>query len=294
MSLVSFVGLLNGKSNMRVIFSDECGMSGKDPLTVVTAILLNLDNQYEPLLKGIDEALITAFHDVGKATECEIKGDRLIDDLCSGREKAKYAEQLVPALLSLPFKHQFPIFYGAVDNKQFKANEEHYKALRESFRKILRKSPRISVSFGDCLRRVNTYVATAYPGEKYLWIHDQGGPIFSASHFEVEFYRVQEIIRTHLAGNGQQGISYGGGRAGFTLPTPSIPIVDTVYFGDSANSRLLQLADLCCTTVTAHLLSTYGYINSAEKKACLASFYPLIKPQVINDGTSPIFYQVRR
>jgi hypothetical protein len=38
--------------------------------------------------------------------------------------------------------------------------------------------------------------------------------------------------------------------------SPSLPnfhIIDTIYFGNSQESRALQLADVCCSTITRHL-----------------------------------------
>jgi hypothetical protein len=66
-----------------------------------------------------------------------------------------------------------------------------------------------------------------------------------------------------------------------------------VYFGDSANSRLLQIADLCCSVITAHLLVTYGYVSNSKDKRMLAPFYPLIQGQIVGHGVPPKFSKMR-
>jgi len=88
-------------------------------------------------------------------------------------------------------------------------------------------------------------------------------------------------------------ISYGIGKAEFSIPTPNIRIIDTIYFGDSANSRLLQFADLCCSVIGAHLLVTHGYLKPDDKAVVLAPFYPLIQDSIANDGVPPAFSKAR-
>jgi hypothetical protein len=282
---------------VRVVFSDESGIGSEDQLvTVIAAIMLNLDKQCDPLIADIEEILADVFRDPGKATDYEIHGDRLARDLKSGREKGKYSKELLHRLLLLPAKHQFPIFYGATERAGYKKQEEYLKGLRRSLSKALRHAVNIDPTFGDCLRHTNAYVTTS--GEKILWIHDQAGRLTTAKHFELAAYRLQEIIQTHaskaLVDVRPKPLSFGVGRAGPSLRTFGLHIADAIYFGDSANSRLLQLADLCCSVITAHILATYEYVDKGHKKTVLSSFYRLIQSQVVNDGTPPALSKWRR
>jgi hypothetical protein len=97
MSLLSLIGVFEGRPVVRVVFSDEAGVGSKkdEPITVIAGLLLNLDTQCEPLVSDIEDILTDVFKDAGRATEYEIKGGRLSDDLKSGREKGKYAKELV-------------------------------------------------------------------------------------------------------------------------------------------------------------------------------------------------------
>jgi hypothetical protein len=282
---------------VRVVFSDESGVGSEDQLiTVIAAIMVNLDKQWDLLIADIEEILADVFKDAGKATEYEIHGDRLAKDLKSGREKGKYSEELLHRLLLLPAKHQFPIFYGATERAGYEKQEEYLKGLRRSLSKPLRHGVTIDPTFGDCLRRANDYVNTS--SEKILWIHDHAGRLTTAKHFELLAYRLQEIIQAHapksLVGGSPKPLTFGVGRAGPSLRTPGLHVVDAIYFGDSANSRLLQLADLCCSVITAHLLATYEYAAKGHKKTVLSSFYRLIQNQVVSDGTPPALSKWRR
>jgi len=52
-------------------------------------------------------------------------------------------------------------------------------------------------------------------------------------------------------------------------------VIDTIYFGDLHESLALQLADVCCSTITRHLLG--------EPEA--EPFYNIIRQQVITDNS---------
>ncbi|MGO9265030.1 MAG: hypothetical protein ACLQBA_09115 [Candidatus Binataceae bacterium] len=58
-----------------------------------------------------------------------------------------------------------------------------------------------------------------------------------------------------------------------------LKIVDAIYEGNSARSRALQLADVCCSTIRLHLLKT----------AIAEPFYKLIRIQIFNGDEQPYF-----
>jgi Protein of unknown function (DUF3800) len=72
-------------------------------------------------------------------------------------------------------------------------------------------------------------------------------------------------------------------RSGLADPVPNMPdfdhhplhVVDTIYFGDSHESLALQLADVCCATISQHLSGN----PDAEP------FYSLIRSQIVTDDT---------
>ena len=70
-------------------------------------------------------------------------------------------------------------------------------------------------------------------------------------------------------------------------------VVDTIYFGDSKNSRLLQFVDLCCSVIRSHLLVAHEYIEKDDNRGVLARFYSFIQDAVQNDGVPPMFSKAR-
>jgi hypothetical protein len=56
-------------------------------------------------------------------------------------------------------------------------------------------------------------------------------------------------------------------------------IADTIYFGDPYESLALQLADVCCSTITRFLLAKfYGRHPEAD------AYYDILRPHVLNHG----------
>jgi Protein of unknown function (DUF3800) len=196
--------------------------------------------------------------------------------------------------LSLATSHQFPIFYGAFERAGYKKIEDHLKHLRQPLQRIWRTGVRPDPAFAECLDRVNRYVSTLVPDEKILWIHDHAGAMTVPKHVELAWRRMAEIRFLYQEeARKKRQFTYGSGKAGISIQTPNIRIVDSVYFGDSVSSRLLQFADLCCSAIGAHLLVTHEYIQTDDKRAVLAPFYPLIQGAVVTDGIPPVFSKAR-
>lgn len=294
MSLASLVGVLDGKPIVRAVFSDESTTKNDQPITVVAGILLNLDTQCDPLINDIEAALAAAYGNEGRSTFHEMKGSKLARDLRTGREEGQHAAAVLDRVLPLVHSHQFTIFYGALDHQGYVRSKEYYEGLRQPLGVIWGAGMRPDLAFAECLIRVNRYVSTFVPPEKVLWIHDNAGPMTIAKYAELQFYRSIEVIHTYLnfEANKRQ-ITYGIGKAGLTLPTPNIRIADTIFFGDSASSRLLQYADLCCSVISAHLLVAHGYIGANDTSATLASYYSLIQDSVASDGSAPMLSRAR-
>jgi Protein of unknown function (DUF3800) len=292
--LVSLVRMFDGRPVVRAIFSDESTASGNgSQITVVAGILLNLDTQCDPLIQDIETALADAFGSEGRSTDWEIKGSQLAKALRNGRKKDD-AKAALTGILPLTFAHQFRVFYGAVDHAGFEKTRPYYDGLRKEFKRIWPTGVRSDLAFAECLMRVNRYVSKCAPKEKVLWIHDNAGSMTIAKYVELQLQRTIAVSQMYL--NHEKGvkeIKFGSGKAGITLNTPNIRIADTIFFGDSASSRLLQFADLCCSVIAAHLLVAHGYVEASNKDVILASYYPLIQDSVDNDGVAPLLSRAR-
>ena len=168
-------------------------------------------------------------------------------------------------LLAVPINYSIPIFYGAVD----RAGYETYGSSHPG------PATAHDVAFDNCLGRVNNVANTMLDNDELiLWIHDHRG------QKEDEEDTKRSLIWTRFL------VQMGWDPATMKRASGSVPvrIADAIYFGDSNDSLALQLADVCCSTVTLHLLeSLYGWDRCAEY------FYDIIQRTVMTDGIPPMF-----
>ncbi len=222
-------------SVVRVVYSDESGTGSiaDEPLTIVTALMLNLDSQWEPVYRDL-EAVRSKFD------AREFKGATLFRALRNGRRRVR-ADAILRGVLSIPARHHIPIFYAAIDRSGHAQRHD--------------RTGSYDMALMFCLRSVHTYIYTLLPKERVLWIADKSGyeNISRAAH---EFTK-------RLAENAPEALN-----SGVQDMKPQSSIVDTMYFGDSEQSGALQLADVCCSAITLHLRKDpradpyYGLIES--------------------------------
>jgi len=267
----SFIGLL-GSTIVRVVFSDESGVGGDDqPLTVVTAILLNLDNQWDPIRRELEftrvatpRKLLSREH----LPQGEFKGSLLFKGLRNKVNRvrpSKAAEILCRILLLVP-KHSIHIFHGAVD----RAGAKNFAR-----RHTLTNLTDAEQAFSECLGQLANFAYAFLPKEKVLWIADRN-KYENLIKEGLNFHRLIQVadLTDHLSDKyaEEKGLaSWGRGIRLLDDPESASPIVDTVYFGNSHESLALQLADVCCTVVSEYLQETdegkdfYGIIQSLVK-----------------------------
>lgn len=211
-------------SVVRVVYSDETGTGSivEEPLTVVSAIMMNLDSQWQPVYRDLEA--------VRPKPSFEFKGSRLFRDLRNGRRRAQ-ADDILRAVLSIPARHHVPIFYAAIDRTGYARRPQ---ADRNN------KSKPYDMALVFCLRSVHGYVYTLMPQERVLWIADKtcAEKVTRQAHHFIQ--RLAEQTPDEM-NSGVKGIM------------PQSLIVDAIYFGDSQQSAALQLADVCCSTINLHL-----------------------------------------
>jgi hypothetical protein len=258
------------KSIVRVVYSDESGVGPErhEPLTVVAGLMLNLDSQWHPLLESIEQAL-REFLGQEDISRYEIKGKNLYQQI---RRSTPSAEKLMTALMSLPQRHLVPIFYGAVSRAGYMYfmreiySRSVYRSNPEGRMSIVKPTPdAFSEALKFCLNRVDSYVHAAFPSEQVLWIHDKGSYDDDAKS---QLDAVRRLSASELGPILRQILD------GYVERSH---VVDTIYFGDSRESRALQLADACCSTITRHL----------RGDSVADPYYELLKPQIVSDGTRP-------
>jgi hypothetical protein len=140
---------------MRVVFSDDSGRGSinKEPLTVVAAVMFDVDSQWEPFVTDFENLMETA---VG-SSDMEPDGHRLIKDSLRGKQKA---ETLLRGILSLPGKHSIPIFYGVISRNESIRVEDYLQRMRGFVHRAVRTTQH-DLAFLDCLVHGDKYAGTA-------------------------------------------------------------------------------------------------------------------------------------
>jgi Protein of unknown function (DUF3800) len=279
---------------VRVVFSDDSGRGStrEEPFTVVTAAMFNMDAEWDSFVTDFHQAAVEA---TGSG-DVEAKGARLLSDALDGKQNAA---QWLAAILTLPQRHNIPIFYGAIHRLAFeKLCKEYMEGLRGSLRNPVGLASGQDMAFADCLKRVETYAQTFVPREQVLWIADNGGNETTGKKFELKWSQFMEIF-TALAGQIEEVHKNTGKphneiakedwaslhvrRSGFLPHAMASRVIDPVYFGDSKESCAIQLADVCCAVITGRLLDRSG----------IEPYYTILRSQIVNDGTPPLFTTAR-
>lgn len=241
---------------MRVAYSDETGLGSrkKEPITVATAILLNMDSQWDQLEAAIESVLLKAMP-AERAKRYEVKGKKLFYDV--GKKRA-LSEQLLVDLLLIAEEHKILISFGAVDRAGY-ARVLHDASDARTY----------ALAFFECAHHIDNYVHLEIPREKILWIADKSKAEARLKEGLADF-RKMRLIDMDKALEGTAIGKMGGGVRVFSEPHIA-HIADTIYFGNSKESRALQLADVYSSTITRAL----------NGDALGRKFYPLIRPQIL-------------
>jgi hypothetical protein len=215
---------------MRVVYSDESGTGGKnEPITVVTAIMFNMDSQWPGVLQDIETALAKIMP-AGRAAHYEIKGTRLYREIRKGSTESW---NLLGQLLTIPQRHGLLIFYVAIDRQGYAALLNRLGPSKNLTGDIY------NAAFFACAGELDTCVHMVYPKERVLWISDKSNTEDLLKAGLGDFRVISQMDLNSIWPNWPS----------VTKPHVS-HIVDTVYFGHSGESRGLQLADICCSTIT--------------------------------------------
>src|SRR5208282_6714987 len=268
----TFIGVLD-KTVVRVVYSDETGTSDsfkREPYTVVVALLLNMDSQWIPVRDAVEAALKET---LGKSDDelgrYVIKGKALYHQIDRGEVKAK---ELVARLMAIPRQHLVPVWYGAVNRDGFQYQMENIH-VRAQFKE--RDRP-FMFALEECMKLVDTWVHSTLPEDKVIWIHDEGS--------------LNERARETLRGfrwftNDSQWAEFDPLVEPVIIPDAHVThIADMVYFGDDKASRILQLVDVCCSTIARWI----------RKDVAALPFYELLRSQVQNHGMVPWYEDARK
>jgi uncharacterized protein DUF3800 len=267
-------GYLLGKTGrgitLRVVYSDESGVGNidKEPITVVAAIVINMDRDWDSIekdLRAITEESPNALLEKNRS----LKGRKLYSIIRKDIPERMDAQHTLNRVLAVLLKYRIAVFYGAVDRHGL----ETYLADR-SIPEEDRHITSYDVAFDECLGRLDS-AALTFTDERILWIADRSDKMREpATRSSLDYYRFKQGL--HIARL-------------LTNEEPRVSVADTVYFGHSDESVALQLADVSCSTITNYLLEKdYG------RDYCATDFYHLIRRNVMNDGAPIVLQELNR
>jgi hypothetical protein len=266
---------------MKVVYSDESGIGDdRESLTVVTAILLNIDSVWDQLehdftrvARSMPRKLLDHKHNAAG----EIKGSLLFKALRGKIHgvNTKVAGHALSQILQLIPKHGIQVFHGAIDRIR---HDKFYAKAGAHRGKWFHQAS----AFSECLKHLDDFVRSVFPKEKVLWIADHSGYENPVKH-ELSIFQFLQIVDIEpLLKKYDDPESRPSGTATILKvldnPEPS-SVVDTIYFGNSHESCALQIADVCCSAITQHL----------NGKQDGTDFYRLFRSQVITDGRPVVF-----
>jgi hypothetical protein len=187
------------------------------------------------------------------------------------RREIAGADAILRAMLEVVATQRLLVFYGAVDRVEF----ENYRGLLKITERDKTMTP-LDKAFEACFSIVDRTVRTL-TDEQILWIADRSDrERESATKDSLLYHRLKELTLT------AHGII--AGQSPIPLEAGVSRIADTVYFGSSKESVALQLADVCCSTVTLHLLEE-GY----KWSPIVQPYYEILRPSILNHGTPVLF-----
>jgi Protein of unknown function (DUF3800) len=261
-----------GSTIVRIAFSDESGVGNrkKEPITFVTAVVMNMDRQWKPVSNELYSILVKARKEHKGLLENNrsLKGKLLYSAV---RRGIAGADAILRAMLEVVATQSLLVFYGAVDRVEF----EHYRGLLKVTEREKQMTP-FDKAFEACFSIVDRTVRTL-TDEQILWIADRSDrERESATKDSLVHHRLKELtLMVH-------GII--AGQSPMPLLTGVSRIADTVYFGSSKESVALQLADVCCSTVTLHLLE-----QDYKWSPVVEPYYEIIRAAILNHGTPVLF-----
>ena len=205
----------------------ERATNPKNRSLVVASIVVNPDSQWAPLSKDIDR-LISENVPSHLRTGFEFHAHDLMVIL--GRTQNK---DLISGLLRLPNTHSYPDPLWCCSSPGFR---EHFSASLDGYSpgEVLKLQQ--GVAFSLCASSIETGVRAYRPDEKILWIADKT----NSAQIMKDFLA---FVHSMPAAEPEDEIQIAFEH-----------IIDTIYFGNSHDSRFLQLADACNYVIKRHLM----------------------------------------
>jgi hypothetical protein len=224
-----------------------------------------MDSQWRPVSDDTNQ-LLRSLLPPFKAERFSLKGKKLFYGVEHGNA---IFTQIRDGALSILAKHKVPIFYGAVSRIGY----QQLQRIMDRRLRTRRTDPHVRSLSGDthnaaffsCASHVDRYIHTGFPTEQVLWIAAKSKADLRLKDGLKDFRAIAAADLSKVLG---------GGSFIFHEEPHIAHIADTIYFGEMNDSRALQLADLCCSTITRALRGDrWG-----------RGFYKLIKLNVVSEN----------
>jgi hypothetical protein len=259
---ISITGILPDGVIVRVVYSDESGVGSQknEPLTVITAIVLNMDRQWRPVAHALTQIVRRTPKNL-LYKEKILKGRSLYSAVRKGIPEAGSS---LNAILKIIPDEGIPIFYAAVD----RAGWSDYRRLLKTT-EIERLMTPYQVAFNQCFASVDNAVRR-FTNEEVLWIAERNDKQKeSETKFMLAWHRLIAAFPN-------------------LDPLPQVRdrscIADAIYFGNPDESRALQLVDVCCSTITRYLLEQFY-----DWEPIIEPYYSIIQQSIWNQEMHIMF-----
>lgn len=249
---------LVGAKKLKVAYSDEsgCGSIESEPISVVAACIMNLDKCWpavESEMVKIGAACPTSLLHAPFGPDNpvrELKGSNLYSAARKNIPEAAPARDILSRILAITVNEGIPIYYGAVDRKGWDKVISARAAASTQDRPADPKRQPIEPTAADrafdaCAALVDKFASSI--DEHVLWIADHSDPKRELTT------KVGLPWLRSLKGTGFDPITYKYIKPNYDR----VRIADAIYFGHSHESLALELADVCCSTITLHLLEKF-------------------------------------
>lgn len=243
---------LAGNRLLRMTYLDEAGISSREPIAVVAAIMIDVDGHLPPLqadMEAIIEKLAPEFENFYFHATDIWNGNGIFE----GRKEWPFERriELLNALAEIPAKYELPISIGMF----VKSNaDDRLNSLPAEKQKIFH-----AIAFAECCMGVEEIMRKALSDEITIIVAENCPHIRKDLKDMMIILKSQELIEEY--------------RLGEYKMLPFKHIKDETYFSDKS-ALCLQLADFCAFTVRAY------YAGSTYRRDCLEALYKKIEPQI--------------
>lgn len=258
----------SGLTVVRIVYSDETGIGGGkyEAYTVVTAVIVNAGfvngarsdaTQWSRLQRSVC-ALASRAEPLGLLERGAFKGSMLLNQARGGKGPAI---EILHDLATAIRDSRVGLAYGAVSNEGYRRRVARLELINSPHRE--RWSP-FEIAFRSCLESVEQQLYRFMPAEHVIWVHDRPGT------------DKEEVVQDGL----RDLNNFWNWDHPDTARLPEVPrILHPICYAPSAESRMIQVADVSCTLIAGALRNDPVAIR----------YFQLLMPAVVPPGYPPHF-----